>query len=371
MVDYVIIGGGVYGTAVAWELAQRGASVHLIEAKSIGAGASSGPGRRGVRANGRDVRELPLMKRAHELWLSLHEALGVAPLFECTGHLQLIERDQDMARAEARVWLQNLHGTSSRLLTASEVRDVEPNVSAAIQGAIYCPADGAADHTATTSAYAAAARAAGAVLQEGVAAEHLEIDAGRVNAVTTSTGERISVERGALVLANSAVAALIGDRMTLPVWNMALQVLVSEPVDQVPSQHLIGHAHRSLAIKAEPGNRVMISGGYTGTWDKERQTGKALQTAIDANVADAVAVYPMLADIKVAIADVSHLEAYTIDLVPIIDRLPAVANAYFATGWTGHGWAIAPAVSKLIAQWALEDQRPEALAAFSYDRFGA
>jgi sarcosine oxidase subunit beta len=152
---------------------------------------------------------------------------------------------------------------------------------------------------------------------------------------------------------------------------MALQVLVSEPLDQVANQHLIGHAHRSLAIKAEPGNRVMISGGHTGTWDAERQTGEALQSAIDANVADAVAVYPMLADIKIAVADVSHLESYSIDLVPIIDRLPAVTNAYFATGWTGHGWAIAPAVSKLLATWALEDQRPKLLAAFSYDRFCA
>lgn len=371
MVDYVIIGGGVYGTAVAWELAQRGASVHLIEARRIGAGASSGTGRRGVRANGRDVRELPLMKYAHELWPSLHELLGVAQLFECTGHLQLIERDEDLARAEARVWLQNLHGTSSRLWSAGEVGELEPNVSDAVKGAIYCPADGVADHTATTNAYAAAARSAGAYLQEGVAAESLEVDAGRVTAVMTSAGERIPVARAALVLANSAVSAFIGDRVTLPVWNMALQVLVSEPVEQLPSQRLIGHAHRSLAIKAELGNRVMISGGHTGTWDAVRHTGEALQSAIEANVADAVAVYPMLADLRIETANVSHLEAYSIDLVPVIDRLPAVANAYFATGWTGHGWAIAPAVSKLLAQWALDEQRPELLTAFSYDRFRA
>ena len=152
---------------------------------------------------------------------------------------------------------------------------------------------------------------------------------------------------------------------------MALQVLVSEPLDTVPTQHLIGHASRALAIKAEPGNRIMISGGHTGTWDAEAQTGTALQSAIEANVADAVAVYPSLAGLKVEIADVSHLEAYSIDLVPIIDRLPGVANAHFATGWTGHGWAIAPAVSKLLAEWLLEDRRPTLLAPFSYDRFRA
>ena len=209
MVDFVIIGGGVYGAAVAWEMARSGASVHLVEAKHIGAGASSGPGRRGVRANGRDGRELPLMKRAHELWPTLHEDLGVDPLFECSGHLQLIERDEDMARAEVRVWLQNLHGTSSRLLNAGEVREFEPEVSPAVKGAIYCPADGAADHTATTNAYAAAARSAGAVLEEGVAATGLEISGDRIVAVNTSTGRRIAVERGVLVLANSAVSTFL------------------------------------------------------------------------------------------------------------------------------------------------------------------
>ena len=371
MVDYVIIGGGVYGAAVAWELARSGAGVHLIEAKQIAAGASGGPGRRGVRANGRDRRELPLMKHAHTVWPSLHEQLGVDALFECTGHLQLIERQEDMARAEARVWLQNQLGTTSHLLHEGEVRQYEPNVGPAVIGAIYCPADGTADHAKTTQAYAAAARAAGAVIQEGVKATRIEDDGRRATAVLTSEDERLVVEKGLFVLANSAVSALLVDRLTLPVWNMALQVLVSEPIAEVPTKHLIGHAHRSVAIKEEPGNRIMISGGHTGAWDEKSQTGAALPSAVEANVADAVAAYPSLAGLKIEVADVSHLEAFSIDLVPVIDRLPGLDNAFFATGWTGHGWAIAPTVSNLLVEWAREGRQPELLAPFAYERFCA
>ena len=82
MADFVIIGGGVYGAGVAHWLAEQGAEVRLLEAKQIGNGASAGPGRRGTRANGRDLRELPLVRIAHEMWPTLHERLGVPQFFE-------------------------------------------------------------------------------------------------------------------------------------------------------------------------------------------------------------------------------------------------------------------------------------------------
>ena len=49
MAEYVIVGGGIYGCAVAWELAKRGADVLLLEAKSIASGASGGLGEGGAR----------------------------------------------------------------------------------------------------------------------------------------------------------------------------------------------------------------------------------------------------------------------------------------------------------------------------------
>ena len=110
MADFVIIGGGVYGAGVAYWLAENGADVLLLEAKKIGNGASAGPGRRGTRANGRDLRELPLIRIAHEMWPNLHERLGVPQFFERSGHLLLIEREQDVALCEARALLQNRYG---------------------------------------------------------------------------------------------------------------------------------------------------------------------------------------------------------------------------------------------------------------------
>ena len=66
--EVVIIGGGIYGTSLACQLATAGKTVTLLEASEIASGASGGPGERGVRANGRDIRELPICALSQGLW---------------------------------------------------------------------------------------------------------------------------------------------------------------------------------------------------------------------------------------------------------------------------------------------------------------
>ncbi|MDH3740504.1 MAG: FAD-binding oxidoreductase [Hyphomicrobiales bacterium] len=371
MTENLIIGGGVYGAAVALELTERGAGAHLIEASHIGAGASAGPGKRGVRASGRDPREIPLIRQSREIWPSLHERLKVAPLFEHSGHIMLIERPEDMAEAEARAALQSAMGIPTEMVYGDAVRDYEPQVCDQVCAAMICPGDGVADHTATTHAYIAAAQAAGAVVDEGVTAARLVCEGSRATAIESADRRRYPVAGNLFILANAGVSALVADHIDLPVWNNAFQVLLSAPLDDVPIRHLVGHAHRTLSLKSEPGNRIMISGGYQGRWDYERQIGQTVASEVAANVADAVAAFPGLAGIEIEVADAGHLEAVSIDHVPIIDRLPGLDNVYFATGWTGHGWAIAPAIAALLATWALDGDAPSELAPFAMNRFTA
>ena len=58
------------------------------------------------------------------------------------------------------------------------------------------------------------------------------------------------------------------------------------------------------------------------------------------------------------------------DLTPIVDRVPGIYGAWVATGWSGHGWAIAPAVAQLLAEWIDRRGRPAPLEPFSLARFG-
>ena len=371
MAEFVIVGGGVYGVAVAYWLARKGADVRLLEARKIGNGASAGPGRRGTRANGRDLRELPLVRLAHEMWPTLHERLGVPPFFERTGHLLLIERHQDRAMAEARALMQNRLGTETHVLSAAQVHEMEPGLSDKIIGALHCPLDGASDHTAVTNAFAKAAQCAGATITEDTKAERLEISGGHVEAVITSAGERISVGRRLFVLANAGVNELVCPRIRLPIWSRTFQVLLTAPLQSPPLKHLIGHASRTLALKAEADNRLMISGGQPGIWDDKTERGMALDASIKTNFADAVAVYPAIASSEIELADADHLESSTIDNIPVIDLVPGTDNALYAAGWCGHGWAIAPPLTQKFAEWGLTGELPALITPFSHSRFDA
>jgi sarcosine oxidase subunit beta len=342
----------------------------VLERKTVASGASGGPGHRGVRANWRDRRELPLMREAYPVWESLHDVLGEDGLFERQGNLKLIGREQDVPMAHAQAWLQNNVGVETHVLDAAQVYELEPHMEPGILGGVLCPLDGSSDHTKTTRAYAAAARRAGAVIREQTEAEGIVYAGGKATGVQLSDGGMVEAAVGVLVLSNWSVADLLRGQAEIPVWSEALQVLVSKPLAEVPNRHVISHTNRTLSLKPEPGNRVMISGGYRGHYDRKTHIGTAIQPSIDANVADAMATYPSLAGIEIEVADAGHLESLSIDQVPVIDRLPECPNLWYGTGWCGHGWAIAPVVSELLARYVLEQTCPDLLRPFALARFG-
>ncbi len=369
--EFVIVGGGIYGVATAWELARRGPEVLVVEAGQVAGGASGGIGKRGVRANGRDIRELPLMQHAYSLWPKLEQVLGAATGFDAVGHLRLYERPHDVAEAETRARVQSDLGVPTTHLDRAAVLELEPGLSPNVLGALHCPLDGVADHTATTRAYAAAARAEGATIVEGIAVTDVSLGGGRARSVSLEDGSSVDVGRGLLLLANAGVSALVERAwdVALPAWTVLPQALLTDPVSVRPFASLIGHAHRPLSLKMTPDFRVMITGGWRGRWNPVSGVTETIPESVAGNVAQAVEVIPALDGLSVTQAVADRPETISLDGVPIIDRLPHADNVLVAVGWTGHGWAIAPAVAPLLADWAIDGTAPPLLRPFSLDRF--
>lgn len=371
--NVVIIGGGVYGVATAWHLASRGAEVLVLEADDVAAGASGGLGRRGVRANGRDLHELPLMVDAYERWPVLHEVLGAPTHYERVGHLQLYERHHDIGYADTRAKVQSALGVPTRHLDAAAVREVEPGLSDRVLGALHAPLDGTADHEATTHAYAAAATRAGAAIRRGARVVSITRRGDRVSALTLASGEVIETPGEVLMLANGGTAPLVAQAtgQAVPIWTIYPQVVVSTPAEAAPFHSYVGHLHRPVALKVVAGTAVMLSGGWRGRLSAETGRGETIPASVTGNWTDAITVFPAIGALSVATATADRAETNALDLVPIIDRLPGLDNTLVACGWTGHGWALAPAVAPLLAAWALDGACPDALRPFALSRFPA
>lgn len=373
-VDTLVVGAGVVGCTTAWQLARRGREVVVLEAATVASGASGGPGRRGIRANGRDPRELPLARRAHELWPELADAVDAETGFDRIGHLQLTERREDLARFEARAVDQTAAGIATELVGQVPLAELEPELSDRVVGALHCPADGVADHTATTIGLAAAARAAGAeIIQHTAVTQLAPTRDGRVR-VHTGVGERRNedgegVEAGSVVVAANAGTALLlaGLGVAVPLVTVHPQVLLTVALPEPPVRHVLGHEHRPLALKALPDGRVMVTGGRLGRLDPRTGRAEVDPEEVRANLRDAAAVVPELDDTRVEVATADRAESVSPDLVAIVDRVPD-APCWVAAGWTGHGFALAPAIGEALAAWVLTGRRPGVVAPLGLPR---
>lgn len=372
--DYVVVGGGVYGAATAWGLARSGASVTLVERRTIACGASGGPGKRGVRANGRDPRELPLMRIAYGIWPGLAAELGGETGYERLGGLELAEKptvDDELAWAAvlAQRDVQEAHGIPTSLVTGEEARELEPGLSDSVRAALYCPLDGIGDHTATTRSFAAAAARLGADVREHTSVTAVRRSGGGT-VLELLDGSTLSPRRGTFLLVNSYARALLADSfgLRLPLWRMAPQVTLIAPPDGYRPTRLSGHFTRRLAVKPLPNGQTMISGGRRGQWDDAADAGTDDLAEAHGNLDDAAAVLPSLAGAGLEENDAARPESVAVDGVPIIDLVPGTDDVWFGTGWSGHGFAISPAVAASLVEWATSGVRPAVFEPFQVGR---
>jgi sarcosine oxidase, subunit beta len=372
--EVIIVGGGVYGCGLANELATDGMDVRVLERDHVAAGSSGGPGARGIRSSGRDLRELPLIRRAHELWPDLADRLAAPTGYHRTGSLRLVEKEAVGTRGgrislEAHAWSQTRAGNPCVVLDRAKLLELEPDIADAVTHALHCPHDGVADHAQTTRAYADSARRLGAHIHEDEAVTSLVWSGRDVSSVVT-TKDVYTPTRAVVLLANTATAQLLADTpVYLPTWRVVPQVVFVRPRHPLSITHLIGHDSRSLSLKPSEDDTVQISGGWRGRWDPATGRGVVDPEMVDASLEQSSQVYPALHGAAVVDTDAARPESCSSDGIPLIDSLPDSTNTYIATGWSAHGFALAPAVCELLAHWIISGNKPEILAPFGIDRF--
>ncbi|MDQ0819488.1 sarcosine oxidase subunit beta [Arthrobacter sp. V4I6] len=378
--DVVIVGGGIYGAAIAFDLARAGADVLLIEAGEIASGASGGPGERGVRGSGRDVRELPLVARAQERWAQFEAEFEGGVGYRRVGGIQIYETPIGTRPGEieselrVRAQVQTSLGIPTELVDAERARQIEPELAKGIAGGSYCPNDGVADHTLATRTLAREAENHGATIRTNSLVKDVVMTDGRASGVTLSTGETITVGRQLLLFCNAGVPALLEPILaaeeTLPMWSHIPQMMYVSNPDGKKVNGLLGHRNRKLAVKQLVDGTIMLSGGQTVEHDENGNLlGSLAASAL--TLQDAVSTFPFLEKSEFVSVDGSRRETFCIDGAPLIGQPANASNIIFGTGWCGHGFAISLGFSELIARWVITGQHPAELLPFSHKRFNS
>lgn len=364
--EVVVVGGGVIGSAIGYELARQGVAVTLVEAATIAAGAS-GASAGGVRQQGRDLRELPIALRAIRRWPHLAEELGADLHYRQDGNLSLAERPEDVAALERRVAEERAHGLDVRMIGQAELRELAPGIAPSVLAASWCPSDGHAMPSLVTHAFARAAARLGACILQQTRVISITLHRDRVAGVTTTRGE-ISCRWvvNAAGAWGAEIARMVG--ISIPIEPRALQMLVTEPMPP-RLRPVLGSANRRLSLKQLPGGAYLIGGGWPGRLDQVTRRTGLLPASIAGSACDASAVYPPLERARL-VRGWAGIEAVAADEVPILGTAREVEGFVFACGFSGHGFALAPAIGELIAELITTGYPSLPLDALSPARFG-
>jgi sarcosine oxidase subunit beta len=346
--EILIVGGGIIGNSIAYHLACAGRSVVVIDRAEIptepsASWASAG----GIRRQGRHQAEIPLATEASARWPLLARELEANLDYRSGGNLLLAESDAHAQRLAAFVERQHRNGlTDVTLVDQKQVRELAPDVAPHVVAGSYSPRDGYADPIRTTTAFATAAQRRGAKYRTSTRCDSLIRKENRVTGVRTSRG---AMEAEITIVAAGAwsvvLAASIG--LDLPLRVEALQMIRSTAAPAYSLKPVLASVGRKLSLKQLSSRSFLLGGGWLGSLTGD--TSYRLDPRnINGNWGEGCAILPKLARERIDRAWCG-LEATSPDGLPLVGAAPEIGGLFLAVGFSGHGFAIAPAVGRATA----------------------
>ncbi len=364
--EVVIVGGGVMGASTAFHLAEAGCTdVVLVEADQLACGSTS-KSAGGVRLQFSDEINVELAKRSIAAFEDFPRRPGADIELKQVGYLFLLTEAGHVADFEASVALQNSMGVPSRMLSAREAKELSPLIEIDdVLAASYCPKDGHVNPEMVVHGYAAGARELGARVVQRCPVTGIDVDAGRIRRVHTANGP---IATGTVVCAAGAWADRIAQMAgrTLPVVPVSRPIWFTEPMPARP-------AEVPMTIDFSTGFYFHAEGEglLFGMADPDQQAGFDAPTRSDwlEQTAEVVARRaPAILDVGVAGGWDGFYET-TPDHNALIGELDGPSRFLYATGFSGHGFQLGPAVGEVIRDLVLGRTPCVDVSAFGAERF--
>jgi len=351
--DVAVVGGGIAGCSTALHLAQRGYRVVLLEARSIGYGASGRSGGQsifGLAASQHALVEQVGRAAAHRLFDLSVEALDLVQSLisdfniDCDyapNHLHVAVKPRHVD--ELRAWADELHDEygygSAQFVSGAELH-------AHIQSPRYLAGliDTRSGHLHPlkfTRGLARAAENAGVVIFEN--SQVLRYEDGAEVRVHTAQG---TVRCANLVLCCNAYIGALAPPLARRILGVGTYIIATEPLAErarelLPSNAAVADINWILDyFRRSEDDRLLFGGRVSYSSVQPRQLGESMRKRM-------VRVFPQLEGVKVNFAWGGYLDI-TMSRAPDFGRL--APNVYYLQGFSGHGIALTGLAGKLVAE---------------------
>ena len=374
--EIAVIGGGIVGGSIAWQLASSNAGSVTIYEKSIVAAGASGRTGALLRRHYTNESEARLAQLGWETYRDWENRVGGSCGYVPWPVVVTVATKGDYASnvelLRANIAMQNRLGIDSRLISADEFQQLQPHAFAGdVDFVSYEPDSGYVDSIQATTSMIEAAQKAGSTVREGVEVTAIHQSGGRVSGISTSAGD---APADIVVCAagpwSTAVMRTAG--VDIPISTIRVQIIIAQRPLELFEPHFI--------------YLDTVAGIFSRPWAPGRTligvAGGDQHDEVDPNTANLFNdhTYPARAIAAIAHripamkhARYLHGQAGLYDLTP--DAHPIIGSTglnglYVAAGFSGAGFKKAPAVGIALTELITDGEARSAdLAPFSLSRF--
>lgn len=353
--DIIIIGGGVVGASTAFHLAKNGAGeVLLLE--------------RGDLCSGGTAKSCAIVRTHYSIEANMKHAVESLKIFanfddmvggdvgwHRTGYLILgpEEHREPMALVFQK---QNEYGIDTELLSESQARAIHPLLQFDDVDVIgYDTLAGYADPYLTTTAYANRARELGVVIQTNTTVSGLQIN-GHIVTVRTNQGDYHSPQ---IILAAGPWVNQIGASIGLKfAYEVSRHIVITLMIDRPYEPHwpIVKDLTTpdKIYFRPDTGGVVLVGTGDHGDPIEDPDT---LRDDIDMD--HILRIDALISNRMPAFEEARYVAGWTgpyditPDWNPIVGAVPGYEGLFVATGFSGHGFKLAPTIGESLAQTVL------------------
>ena len=373
MSDCLIVGGGVIGLSLAYELANRGQRVELVdrtipgtEASWAGAGILP-PGPLHSAVDSLDQLRA-LSHKLHRTWArSLLEETGIDTGYRECGGIYLARSQGEAAALHGLAGLFGDVGIEMNSLDAKQLSRLEPALQAVAESARFkaayrLPGEAQLRNPDHLRALLSVCRSLGVRIQPNVEVLRFETAAHRIDGVVTSDG---SMRADRYCFASGAWTYRLLHDLGIETGILPIRgQMVLFKCDQRPFAHVVNEGQRYLVPRDD--GRVLV-----GSTEEEAGFDKSTTSEVLAELSElACSIVPVL---RSAVIEKSWagLRPGSFDGIPYLGRLPPFENAFVAAGHFRSGIHLSTGSAVVMSDLICGGAPAIDLSPFSVHRSGA
>ncbi|MCV0427072.1 MAG: FAD-dependent oxidoreductase [Roseibium sp.] len=375
--QYVIIGGGIVGSSVAYHLAKMGLTdIVLLEQGQLSCGTTWHAA--GLVGQLRSTPAMTnLIRYSTQLYSELEAETGLATGWKECGSVTVARSDERMTMLLRTAAAARAQGVEVEVITPEEARDKWPVMQVGdLKGGLWMPGDGKANPTDLTQSLAKGARLQGARVIEGIQVTDILTDRGRAMGVVTDKGR---IEAEVIVNCAGQWARKIGKMcgVNVPLHSAEHMYIVTERIEGVkPDLPVLRDPDGYIYFKEETGGLVM--GGFEPAAKPWGMNGIPENfffqllpddwDQFEILMENALIRVPQMADTGVR-EFFNGPESFTPDNNYLLGEAPEVKNFFVGAGFNSMGIASAGGAGKALAEWIVEGSPTMDLFAVDIRRF--